>query len=196
VPLFENNSTRGIPAPDTFASPSNTTGLRDIRRRHGFTYTDIVGRKICERIMARETLKKISSDPHMPSEKTIIRWLVHPKLTTFREMYYYARRVQAEMLIDEIIEIADDGSNDWKEVFDLKGRSRGFKPDNEAIQRSRVRIDTRKWLAAKLVPRLYGEKVDHHHELTGDLTELLKAASNQTTGLPSPIEGKVIANTK
>ena len=61
-------------------------------------------------------------------------------------------------------------------------------PDNEAIQRSRVRIDTRKWYAARMVPRIYGDKVDVNLDATGDLAELLKKASNNDKGLPKPIE--------
>ena len=140
--------------------------------------------------MLGDTLIKICEDPRMPTKRNIVHWLSDPQNAEFREMYYYARRVQCEFLIDEVIEIADDTENDWKQTYNKRGEPNGWKPDNEAIQRSRVRIDTRKWLAAKLIPRIYGEKVDHHHELTGDLAEMLKAASNQDSGLPPPIDEK------
>ena len=113
-------------------------------------------------------------------------------MTDFREMYYYARRVQAEIRVDEIFEIADDTSKDWKEEHNSKGEFIGYKPDNEAIQRSRVRIDTRKWYASKMVPRLYGDKLDVELDVTGDLAELLKAATNQDQGLPKPINGECV----
>ena len=140
--------------------------------------------------MLGETMTTIFADPRMPGKAAIARWLSDPKNSEFREMYYYARRVQCEFLIDEVIDIADNTEGDWIPTYNKKGEQNGWKPDNEAIQRSRVRIDTRKWLAAKLIPRIYGEKVDHHHELTGDLAEMLKAASNQDSGLPPPIDGK------
>lgn len=137
--------------------------------------------------MRKQSLTSICADPKMPSIPTVTRWLADPRLAAFREMYYYARRVQAELLVDEIFEIADDTSKDWKPVYDKDGEEIGEKPDNEAIQRSRVRIDTRKWFAAKMVPRIYGEKVEHALDVTGDLAELLKAATNNDQGLPKRI---------
>jgi hypothetical protein len=103
-------------------------------------------------------------------------------------MYYYARRIQAEMYVDEIFEIADESANDWKPTYDKHGEINGHKPNNEAIQRSRVKIDTRKWYAAKMVPRLYGDKTQVELDVTGDLAELLKRASNKDEGLPPVIE--------
>lgn len=167
-----------------------------MRRRYGSVYTDAIARKICERIMRKETLEAICSEPGMPAIRVVIRWLANPKLADFREMYYYARRVQAEMLIDEIITIADGTDKDWVPTYDRHGVQNGMRPDNDAIQRSRVRIDTRKWLAARLVPRIYGEHVQVDHGLTGDLADLIKGASNKTTGLPAPIEVKKIENAK
>ena len=176
-----------IPTPSTFDWTENKNRRP---RAHNSKYTPQIARKICERIMLGETLLKICEDPRMPSQRNLVGWLADPHNAEFREMYYYARRVQCEFLIDEVIDIADNTDNDWIPTYNRKGEQNGWKPDNEAIQRSRVRIDTRKWLAAKLIPRIYGEKIDHHHELTGDLAELLKAASNQDSGLPPPIEGK------
>jgi hypothetical protein len=140
--------------------------------------------------MNQKSLREICADPRMPSKRSIIRWLADPRLTEFREMYYYARRVAAEMHIDEIFEIADNASNDWKPRYDKDGELIDMVPDSEAIQRSRVRIDTRKWYASKMVPRLYGDSVDVNLDATGDLAELLKKASNNDTGLPPPIEGE------
>lgn len=103
-------------------------------------------------------------------------------------MYYFARRVQAEIRIDEIFTIADDTSKDWKPKYDKDGEWLEDIPDNEAIQRSRVRIDVRKWYAARLVPRIYGDRKEIDLDVTGDLAELLKAAANRDRGLPTPIE--------
>ncbi len=173
-----------LPAPTTFRAPDGGTRFR----AHNGRYTDAIARAICERIMQKESLRSITSDPKMPSMKSVIRWLADPRLADFREMYYYARRVAAELYVDEIFEIADDGSNDWKERTDKDGNHIDWVPDNEAIQRSRVRIDTRKWYAGKMVPRIYGDKVDVALDATGDLAALLKKASNNDSGLPDPIE--------
>ena len=84
--------------------------------------------------------------------------------------------------------ITDFAFDNYSQITDYTG----YKPDNEAIQRSRVRIDTRKWFASKLVPRIYGDTVNHELDVTGDLAELLKKASNQDQGLPKPINGETV----
>lgn len=174
-----------IPAPTTFASPDDD----DIKIRVNVCtrYTARTARTICKRIMMKESLKQICSDPRMPAMRTVMDWLADPRMAEFREMYYYARRIQAEMYIDEIFEIADDTSKDWKAVKNKDGDVVDWKPDNEAIQRSRVRIDTRKWFAGQMVPRIYGKRVDVSHDITGDLKELLEQASNKDAGLPKPV---------
>ncbi len=139
-----------------------------------------------------KSLKKICENPRVPSWRSVIRWLSHPKLAEFREMYYYARRVAAEIHIDEILEIADNKHDDWKPRYNRDGELIDYVPDNEAIQRSRVRIDTRKWYASKMVPKMYGDKLDVDLNATGDLAELLKQAVNKDKGLPPPIEGETV----
>ncbi len=182
-PSSFNGSIRSIPAPGRFMTAEGTR-VRPPSR----TYKESIGRAICERLMRKQTLVQITNDPRMPSMSTLVRWLAHPGMHEFREMYYYARRVQAEILIDEIITIADDTSQDWKIKYNRHGDEIGVAPDNEAIQRSRVRIDTRKWFAAKMVPRIYGDKAELALDVTGDLAELLKKASNNDAGLPPAIE--------
>lgn len=153
------------------------------------TFTEAIGNEICERIMMQQTLRQIAADPSMPNKRTIVRWLADPRKAVFRENYYYARRVQAELYVDEIFEIADDTSRDYKIEYDKDGEPHEV-PNNEHIQRSRVRIDTRKWYASKLVPKIYGDKQQVDHDVTGDLAELMKAASNNDAGLPPPIDGE------
>ena len=177
-----------IPVPLTFRSPDENSRIRI----PGSRYTEKLGRAICERLMMGKSLKSICEDPRMPTKRTIVRWLADPRLADFREMYYYARRVAAEILVDEIIEIADDHSGDWKPIYNKHGELVDIKADNEAIQRSRVRIDTRKWYAMKLMPKIYGDKTQIELDATGDLAELLKRASNQDEGLPPPIEGEAV----
>jgi hypothetical protein len=68
----------------------------------------------------------------------------------------YARSKQKglEVLADEIIEISDNGQNDT--YIDENGNER---TDNDAIQRSKLRVDSRKWILSKLLPKKYGEKM-------------------------------------
>lgn len=180
-----------------YASFPRTTGFRSaegtIVRPHNSKYSQALAHKICERIMEGETLNKITQDPRMPTKRTVLRWLNDPQLEGFRELYYNARRVFAELVIDEVIELADDSSKDWIETYNKHGQPNGWKPDHECVQRARLRIDTRKWLAAKMIPRVYGEKLEVEHGVTGDLKELLQSASNNDRGLPGPIiEAEII----
>ena len=140
--------------------------------------------------MLGESLTRICQAPNMPNKRTVTRWLADPRLTDFREQYYHARRIQAEIRVDEIFDIADDVSDDWVEQTDKDGNFIKYVPNNEAIQRSRVRIDTRKWYASKMVPKIYGDKQQIEHDVTGDLAELMKSASNNDEGLPPAIEGE------
>lgn len=66
-----------------------------------------------------------------------------------------AREARADRLAEEILAIADDGSNDT--YIDAAGNQR---TDHDAIARSKLRVDSRKWLASKMFPRKYGEKLD------------------------------------
>src|SRR5258708_9384791 len=70
-----------------------------------------------------------------------------------------AREEQADKLFREIIEIADDKSGDYVTTSDGKRIV-----DHENIQRSRLRVDARKWAAARLAPKKYNDHVDHHHK--------------------------------
>lgn len=177
-----------IPLPTTFEAPDGRTRFKPNQSR---SYQPHIARKICERIMNQEPLSQIVKDPKMPSQQTVIKWLAMagPAGAEFREMYYYARRVCAELYVDEIFTIADDTTEDWKEVRNKHGDVVDWKPDTECIQRSRVRIDTRKWFAARMMPRIYGDKPEVEADIAGDLMEMLKQASDKTTGLP-PIDAE------
>lgn len=92
---------------------------------------------ICERIASGESLRSICLDPSMPSPDAVRVWLGDD--LAFQAQYAKARADQAEHYAQEIVEIADDLSDD---------------PASR-----RVRIDARKWVACKLLPRKYGDKV-------------------------------------
>jgi len=177
-----------IPPPTTFNAPVCEGGPTPIVRganvRGRVNYSPEIARYICHEIMKTRSLKSVCTDSGTPSRDTVIGWLACPDKADFREMYYYARRIAAEIHVDDIFEIANDTSNDWQEVKDAKGLVIDHKPNNEALQRSKLKIDTIKWYAAKMIPRIYGDKLDVELDATGDLAELLKSASNRSSGLP------------
>lgn len=117
---------------------------------------EIVGR-ICERLALGESLRSICADPLLPSQPTVFKWLANSPEFALR--YARAREAQADAIFDEILDIADDGSNDWMQARDKDGAFIGWKENGEALQRSRLRIDARKWMAGKLRPTKYGEKL-------------------------------------
>jgi hypothetical protein len=115
--------------------------------------TEEVVSHICEEIALGRSLVRICADDDgMPEERTVYRWLEADE--AFRQKYADARARAMERFADEIVEIADDGSRDTYE--DSEGRER---TDHDVIARSRLRVDTRKWLMSKLSPKKYGDRV-------------------------------------
>lgn len=93
----------------------------------------------------------------MPCKSTVFEWL--QTSNEFQELYRIAMEQRADAHIEECLDISDDGSNDWMEMHDKDGKSVGWKVNGEHIQRSRLRVDTRKWIAGKMRPKKYGEKI-------------------------------------
>lgn len=116
------------------------------------TYSEEKATEICARIAAGESLNSICKEQGQPGITAVYAWLLRHE--NFAKMYARAREEQADTLADEIVAIADDGSNDTS--VDENGFER---TNQENIQRSKLRVDARKWVAAKLKPRKYGERV-------------------------------------
>jgi hypothetical protein len=116
-------------------------------------YTPQIAEFICARIANGESLRKITSDHDMPASSTVFKWLSEQK--AFSEQYARAREAQMEVMAQEIIDIADETLHDT--ITDEEGKER---QNTEWINRSRLRVDTRKWLMSKLAPKKYGEKVE------------------------------------
>lgn len=126
-------------------------------------FTQEIADIICERIADGESLRSICKDEALPSTVTVFKWL--NAFDAFAKQYTRAREAQADALVDEILEIVDDGSNDWMERHDEEGGNTGWRENGEAIRRSALRVDARKWMAGKLQPKKYSEK--HQLALTG-----------------------------
>lgn len=116
---------------------------------------------ICDRITAGQSLRTICTDPTMPDKATVFRWLGQDE--AFRDQYARARELQAEAMLEEILQIADDGSNDTYEDEDGNPRT-----EQDVIARSRLRVDARKWAMSKMAPKKYGDKLDV--DVAGKLT--------------------------
>lgn len=116
---------------------------------------------ICERLADGESLRTICSDEDMPNRSQVFRWLgEHPE---FADQYARAREAQAEALVDEAKEIVDDGRNDWMERLGKEGQPVGWVINGEAVQRSRLRAEHRRWAAEKLKPKVFGVRQTIEH---------------------------------
>ncbi|MDE2585541.1 MAG: terminase small subunit protein [Betaproteobacteria bacterium] len=122
------------------------------------SFTQETADAICERLANGESLRSITGDDGMPSMPTVMRWLADESRVEFRNQYARAREAQADHMAEEILEIADDASNDWMD--NNKPDAPGYALNGEHVQRSRLRIDARKWLAAKMAPKKYGDKIE------------------------------------
>lgn len=125
------------------------------------TYNEGIALVICERIADGESLRTICDDPDMPARSTVFKWLGEHKV--FSDQYAHAREEQADALFDEILSIADDGQNDWMEKYGRDGESIGWQVNGEALRRSQLRVDARKWMAGKLRPKKYGDRIVNEH---------------------------------
>jgi len=128
-------------------------------------FTEELALKICSEIsvttLGLKSLCKLHED--FPSHATIFNWLATNK--AFLDLYTRAKEMQAENIADEMLEIADDGSNDLMTI--VKGDQSYEMENKEVTSRSKLRIETRKWISSKLLPKKYGEKIQQDITITG-----------------------------
>lgn len=133
-----------------------------------------IANEICEQLIEGKSLRSIlNTTAGYPASSTIYKWLI--AYPAFAEQYSRAREAQADALFDETLDIADDSENDWIERKHFAGDDASPQLNGEAVARARLRIDTRKWMAGKLKPKKYGEKLDIDQTLgvSTDLAALL-----------------------
>lgn len=156
--------------------------MSDGKRGRPTIYSDELVAAILERMADGESLRSICADEAMPARSTIFSWIATNE--TFAKAYAAAREVQADALFDELLDIADDGTNDWMERKNADGQNIGWMENGEALRRSVLRVDTRKWVASKILPKKYGERVTNVVEggetpvqITGATTAKRRAAA-------------------
>lgn len=114
--------------------------------------------EICTRVA--ESTKGLNElcreNPHFPSVRSLRKYIRESE--EFSHKYAQAKLDQIDNLVEQILEIADDRSQDTLIKEDRDGNSYEV-CNTEWINRCRVRIDTRKWLASKLAPKVYGDKL-------------------------------------
>src|SRR5262245_6377738 len=102
--------------------------------------------QFCARIAEGQSVAEICGRRDQPSQQSVYTWLREDD--DFLERYARAREAQADLFFKEMLEIADRGKDSENE-------------SQARIQRDRLRVDTRKWMAARLAPKKYGDRVSH-----------------------------------
>lgn len=105
-------------------------------------FAEDVRLEVLEHITEGKSLRAIGKIKGMPSKATIMRWLNEDE--EFQDQYARAKEEQADVLFEDVLEIADMAT-----------------PEEVAV--ARLRIDARKWMAGKLRPKKYGDKLDLTH---------------------------------
>jgi hypothetical protein len=158
-----------VPAKDKQAEAPKERGRPT---RHSKALAD----RICEQLADGKTLREVCKGEDMPPEATVRRWVLDDR-EGFAAQYTRAREIGYQSMADELLEISDNGQNDW--MVRHGDDDSGWQANGEHLQRSRLRVDTRKWMLSKALPKIYGDKVINTHEAGDSLTEFLGTIAGQ-----------------
>lgn len=148
--------------------PKRYEGRRDVGyvlRGKSIAETQALASEILGGIAEGKSLRAILKAPGMPSFPTFFTWLRADR--DFHALYARAREAQAEGYADEITELADSAQG-----LDAAG-----------VNAARLRVDARKWIASKLLPRKYGDHVSVEH--SGALSVAAASAALKTVRPPT-----------
>lgn len=116
-------------------------------------YTQELADRICEELSQGISLRTVCKADDVPSGQTIFSWM--RKYPEFLEQYTRAKEESSDAMAEDIIDISDNATNDWMENNDPDNPY--FKLNGEHIQRSKLRVESRKWLMSKMKPKKYGD---------------------------------------
>lgn len=105
------------------------------------TYSEDIAARICAEMAEGKSIRAICRADDMPGLATVFGWLARHK--TFAEQYARAQQDRIAAWAEELVDIADEPIED--------------------VQRSRLKVDTRKWLMSKLAPKKYGDRLVAEH---------------------------------
>ena len=120
---------------------------------------------ICARLGEGLSLRKACAAEGM-APMTVLGWV--DANAAFSVQYAQARARGYQLLADEILEISDDSSRDVIET------EHGPKVDAEVVARSRLRVDSRKWMLSKMLPKVYGDKLEATHEVGESIKKIVR----------------------
>ncbi|URC15503.1 terminase small subunit [Octadecabacter Antarctic DB virus 2] len=131
--------------------------------------------EILNRVTKGEAIVKICGkdrDDFLPSTAAWYKWLDADEALVDR--YARACEARAAVIFEDILSIADDGTNDYKSTEDG-----ALLLNSEHIQRSRLRVDSRKWMLAKMQPQKYGDKITQDNTSSDGSMGALFASINE-----------------
>ena len=111
-----------------------------------------VFKEILAKIAEGSSLRSILSGKDTPNRSTFFEWVLEDKEKA--NQYARACELRAETIFEDIMDIADETSRDT--ITTEKGEI----PNNEWINRSRLKVDARKWMLSKMNPKKYGDKIE------------------------------------
>ena len=125
--------------------------------------------QICDEVAVGVSVDDICARNDMPSKDTFYKY--KRKNPDAADEYARAKDDMVDYFEDEIIEIADNSAGDVIPTED------GFKIDGDAIQRAKLRIDSRKWVMGKRKPKKYGDKVTHAGDAENPIHQVTKVVN-------------------
>ncbi len=130
------------------------------RRRSRIDWNESLENEIIDRLANGQSLQSICEPDHMPAPSTVLGYV--ERNASFAERYARAREHQGTVLLDQCLRIADDDSRDIIPApTDDNGNPIGdVQVNHAAIQRDRMRIDTRIRMAGKYNLRLADKPMD------------------------------------
>ena len=119
-------------------------------------YTPEIAETILEQLQDGMSLRDICDQEGMPS-RGAVQWWVTNDHEGFASRYARARDTGLALLEDDLLSIADDGRND---TYTVDGEER---TNHDVVNRSKLRLDARKWLLSKRMPKVFGDRLDLNH---------------------------------
>lgn len=135
-------------------------------------YSEELAALILEQLAEGRSLRSICKAEGMPSEATVRAWALDDH-EGFAARFQRANMIGIAGLKDEILEISDDGGRDT-----YRDENGLLRVDQEVVQRSKLRVESRRWLLSKLLPKEFGDRQQVEHTGTAGTT------INIITGVP------------
>lgn len=128
-----------------------------------YTYTEEMGKAICDLLSDGESLVSICSTDGFPTRPTVMNWL--KQFPEFATKYAQARINQADALFDDVLSLADNTCEGTKTVTETSAAGAVVTKEytGDMLEHRKLQIETRKWIAGRIMPKKYGDRVVQEH---------------------------------